>query len=230
MSADRVPRTAVDATVMFLGEDIVEGVHRAGDRLTEASIVARYDVSRSTARAAIQVLVARGLLTAPSGHQPARVTALTDDDAISLYRIRNSVEPALIHRFALRAAPAQIAALDRAMRAFEDTARRMDDLRRIHRARDGFYEVLYDGAGSAALEQTVRAEYARLGAFRRDRLSYAQELARIRVNAASVRRVVPRILQRECSAAGVFSNRMLSEDTAATLRLLDRTDRSAAHV
>jgi len=48
--------TAVDTTVMFLSEEIVDGRHLPGDRLTESQLVERYDVSRSTARAALQVL------------------------------------------------------------------------------------------------------------------------------------------------------------------------------
>lgn len=213
------PRTAVDTTVAFLAEAIVDGDHDPGDRLVEGEIAARYEVSRSTARAALQVLAARGLVTVAPG-RAARVAAIADDDAVALYRIRNRVEPMLIHRFAERAAPAQVAALDRAMEAFEEVASASQDIRRIHRMRDGFYEVLYDGAASIALEQTVRAEYTRLGAYRHRRLAPEQELARIRGMAATIRRVVPRILRRESSAASVFSHRMLSEDGAATLRAL----------
>jgi len=51
--------TMVDATVRILGEDIVHGVHRPGDRLPESRVADRLRVSRSTAREAMQVLAAR---------------------------------------------------------------------------------------------------------------------------------------------------------------------------
>jgi len=211
--------TAVDTTVSFLGEAIIDGGYRAGDQLVEGEVAARYDISRSTARAALLVLAARGLVTLSPG-QSARVVALSDDDAVSLYRVRSAVEPMLIHKFTERATVPQVAALDRAMEVFAETARASEDLRRIHRLRDGFYEVLFDGAASTTLEQTVRGEYARLGVYRRQRLSRGQELTRIRINAATICRVVPRIVRRECSAASLFSHRMLHEDGAATLRAL----------
>ena len=214
--------TAVDTTVMFLSEEIVDGRHLPGDRLTESQLVERYDVSRSTARAALQVLAGQGLVHAVAG-QPARVAAFDDDDAMAFYRMRSAFEPMLIHRFAQRADEMQVDALDRALERFEDTARASDDVRRIHRARDGFYEVLFDGADSRPLEQVVRHEYAALRIYRRQRLTPAQELRRIRINAAAIRRVIPRIAQRECSAAGTFSHRMLSEDHAATMRVLARS-------
>jgi len=215
--------TAVDTTVAFLGEEIITGGYRAGDRLAESEIVGRYDVSRTTARAAIQILVARGLVNAPAGRRAAQVAALSDDDAASLLHLRGVLEPLLIHRFTERAEPAQIAALDRAMDRFAETARASDALRRIYRARDEFYEVLFDGAASLPLELAVRSEYAQLGAFRRDRLSMEQELRRVRWNAASICQVVPRISQRACSAASRYSQRMLTEDGAATLRTLAAT-------
>lgn len=204
-----------------MSEAIVEGRHRSGDQLPESFIVERYGVSRSTARAALLVLSGQGLVHAVAG-QPARVAEFDDDDAMAFYRMRTAFEPMLIHRFAQRANPGQVDAFDRALERFEDTARGSDDVRRIHRARDGFYEVLFDGADSQPLEQVVRQEYAALRIYRRQRLTPAQELRRIRINAASIRRVIPRIAQRECSAAGAFSHRMLSEDHAATMRLLAR--------
>jgi DNA-binding GntR family transcriptional regulator len=212
--------SAVDTTVAFLGEAIIAGNYRAGDRVVEAEIVGRYDVSRTTARAAIQVLATRGLVSSPVGRRAARVTALSDDDGASLLHLRGILEPLLIHRFAQRAEIAQIAALDRAMEHFAEVARSSDALRRIYRARDAFYEVLFDGAASLPLEQAIRSEYAQLGAFRRDRLSGEQELRRVRRNAAVICRVVPRISERACSAASGYSQRMLIEDGAATLRTL----------
>ena len=211
--------TAVDTTVRFLSEAILVGRHLPGDRLTESRLVSRYRVSRSTARAALQVLAAQGLVIAATA-QPARVADFSDDDGAALYQIRNTVEPLLIHRFTERASVSQIAAFDHALEVFAETARVSEDVRRVHRARQEFYEVLFDGAASTALEQTVRGVDVRLCVYRRQRLTPDQELARIRFHAATIRRVLPPMVLREGSAASRFSFRMLSEDGAATLRAL----------
>jgi len=211
--------TAVDTTVRLLGEDIIDGRYAAGEPLIEGELVDRYAVSRTTVRAALLVLDARGFITAAAGRR-ARVADLSDDEAVALYRLRNTLEPMLIARFTERASARQIDDLDRAMGRFSDTARRSEDIRRIHRARDDFYEVLFEGAESRALEHAVRNEYAGLAVYRRSRLTREQELIRIRRSAASVRRVVPTISRREPTAASRFSALRLSEDGEATLRAL----------
>ncbi len=211
--------SALDSLVMFLSEEVVDGRYAAGDRLVEDEIAVAYGVSRSTVRAALRVLAARGMITL-GGRRGGRVVEIDDGDAAELLRLRGILEPMLIHKFTERASARQVDALERTMTGFAETALTSDELRRVHRARDSFYEVLFDGAASSMLEQTVRAEYTKLAAYRRSRFSRERELARIRANARSILGVLPRILHREGTAAGVYSHRMLGQDGAATLRFL----------
>ncbi len=213
--------TALDSTIMFLSEEIVEGRYLPGDRLVELDLVERYEVSRSTVRAALLTMSARGIVTiAPT--VGASVADLTLEDAATLYELRNLLEPLLVARFTQRATTAQIQALDAAMGRFVETARTSDNLRRIHRARDGFYEVLYDGAGSRAIEQAVRNEYLRLCAYRGAHLSPDDELQRVRYSARFTRGMMPAVLRREPGAASRYSAQTLGEDGASTLRLLGK--------
>jgi len=214
--------TAVETTTMFLSEEIIAGDHRAGDRITESQLVDRYDVSRSTARAALQVLAGRGLVELQPS-QGARVTELFDDDAAALYRLRTMVEPLLVAKFTSRASARQVGALDRAVSRFGDTASCSENLRHIHRDRDAFYEVLFEGAQSVAIENVVRVVYGRLAAFRRTQLAPERELQRIRFTARIVQGIVPRISQREIGAVSRYTARTLAEDGATTLRLLGAT-------
>jgi len=210
---------AVDSTIMFLSEEIVEGRYLPGERLVESDLVERYEVSRSTVRAALQTMSARGIVTVTPTHG-ARVADLTLEDATALYELRNLLEPLLVARFTERASTAQIHALDRAMGRFVETAMTSENLRRIHRARDEFYEVLYAGVASRTLEQAVRNEYLRLCAYRGAHLSDEDELRRVRHSARFTRGMVPAMLRREPGAAGRYSARTLGEDGASTLRLL----------
>ena len=150
----------------------------------------------------------------------ARVTGLSYEDAVSLYELRAVVEPLLIERFTERAAPTAFDALDRAMGAFTETARTSDDLRRVYRARDAFYEVLLAGAGGGPLAHTVRTEHGRLSAFRRNALSPEAELRRARASARRLRLVLPAMARREGRAAARFCERAMVEDAAQTLRLI----------
>ncbi len=67
--------------------------------MTEIEIAATYEVARPTAKAAIEKLVAEGLL-ARGAHKTARVTELGPDSVRDIYRARAYLESEILRRLA----------------------------------------------------------------------------------------------------------------------------------
>lgn len=127
-----------------LRDDVLEQRMPPGAAVTEAAVAQRFDVTRPTARLAIERLVAEGLLVREA-HRSARVPVLTRDDIADLYATRDLVETAAIARLA-RAGTIPAAALD-AHRAL--LAGASDE--RFARADADFHRALVAGQSSARL-------------------------------------------------------------------------------
>lgn len=91
----RIPAAVAES----LRADVVAVRIRPGDAVTEASVALRFDVSRPTARVAIDQLVAAGLLRREP-NRGARVPVLSRDDIVDLYDGRALVESAALRALA----------------------------------------------------------------------------------------------------------------------------------
>lgn len=86
-----VATSVADAVADQLRARLLAGDLRGGDELRDTELATQFSVARPTVRAAVQVLVADGLLERVRGHS-ARVRAFTLDDAVDLYRARRPLE------------------------------------------------------------------------------------------------------------------------------------------
>jgi DNA-binding GntR family transcriptional regulator len=108
-----LPGSIADA----LRADVVEARLASGEAVTESAVAVRFGVARSTARLAIDKLVAEGLLRREA-HHAARVPALGRDDILDLYATRGVVEGAAMRWLAEDGAvPAEALAAHRAILA-----------------------------------------------------------------------------------------------------------------
>jgi len=111
----------VDAVAADLRRQLFRGSLSSEEPVTEASVSEQYEVARPTAKAAIEKLVAEGLLVR-GVHRSARVPVLDEADARDIYRTRADVEAIVLRRLAAtrtvpdeaRKANAEIAALGEA--------------------------------------------------------------------------------------------------------------------
>ena len=87
LSVTRLPDAVYDA----LRESIVDGRDAPGTAVTEQAIADRFGVARPTAKAALERLVAEGLLRR-AAHKSARVPELNRDDIVDLYANRATLE------------------------------------------------------------------------------------------------------------------------------------------
>jgi DNA-binding GntR family transcriptional regulator len=74
-----------------LRREILDGERRAGERLVEQELCARYGVARHSLRAALRALAAEGLI-AVEPNRGARVATLTGEDITWLYELRSALE------------------------------------------------------------------------------------------------------------------------------------------
>lgn len=95
----------VDAVTAQLRAKILSGDIRSGSPLTEAAVAQSYGVARPSAKAAIEQLVASGLLMR-TAHRSARVVGIDADTVRDVYRTRARLESAALRELALaRAVP-----------------------------------------------------------------------------------------------------------------------------
>lgn len=93
--------SVVQAIIKSLRARIFSGELAPGTPLGEVDVAAHYEVARPTAKAALENLVASGLLTR-NAHQTARVTLLSSRDARDIYRTRSIIEAEAVRLLAAR--------------------------------------------------------------------------------------------------------------------------------
>jgi DNA-binding GntR family transcriptional regulator len=145
MSASVPAAVLPGAIADALRGDIVDARLRPGDTVTEAAVALRFGVARSTARIAIEKLVADGLLRREA-HRAARVPELERTDIVDLYASRGVVEGAAMRWLAEDGAvPAAALAAHRGIRtaAKDRTAFAAQDI--------AFHRALVAGQRSARL-------------------------------------------------------------------------------
>ncbi|MFB4353936.1 GntR family transcriptional regulator [Microbacterium sp. LS_15] len=142
----------VDAVTRRLRDQILRGEIGADLALTEARVSASFGVARPSAKAAIEQLVASGLLVR-TAHRSARVVAIDPEMVRDVYRTRMRLESAALRELAReRAVPdaARAANADLlAMPAAADTATVDPDLR--------FHTALIDAVGSDRTSRMYRS-------------------------------------------------------------------------
>ncbi|MDW6065317.1 MAG: GntR family transcriptional regulator [Streptomyces sp.] len=100
--ASRLKATSlIDALVVELREQILDGRIAGGTALTETEVAKQYEVARPTAKAAIERLTAEGLLRRDA-HKSARVPVFDADDIADLYFTRACVERQVMRELARR--------------------------------------------------------------------------------------------------------------------------------
>lgn len=138
--------SVVDAVANDLRDRILSGELVAGTPLGEAKVSAAYDVSRPTARSAIDALVAARLLVR-GAHKTARVTALTAPDVDDIYGARAAVESEVVRRLAAgRTRPSRADAANARIRELESA----EPLAVVGPDME-FHRALVDAAGSERL-------------------------------------------------------------------------------
>ena len=154
MRVGRVAAPLRDQVLEIVRGAILDFRYKPGQRLIERELIEQIGVSRTTIREVLRELDAEGLVTTIP-QKGAIVVVPTPEEAADLYDVRGSLEALAARRFVERASGEQLVALRRAVDSGADT------LTLLH-AKDAVYDVLLDGAGSAAIRSMLGGLQARV--------------------------------------------------------------------
>ena len=159
-----------------LEQEILNGVRRPGDALTELGLCEKYQVSRTPVREAMRRLETAGLVTVQP-NRSAVVAGVSVQDMLDIYEIRMRIEGLAARWSALRITENELQALEKILDLQEFyTAKGKPE--ELHRLDADFHRALYSDCGSPMLTDTLTALHHRLQRFRRTSLSNAERAAR----------------------------------------------------
>lgn len=153
----RVTRVTAPVREQVLGmvrDAIVNGEFPPGSRLIEREICELTGASRPSVREGIRQLEVEGLVTVIPNKGPT-VAVLTADEAADIYELRELLEGLATRHFVERASDQQVREL-RDTVADVKRALAAGEIGRALDAKNDFYDVLMDGAGSSAVQSTLR--------------------------------------------------------------------------
>lgn len=146
-------RLTAPAVSRAIRDDVIQGVHRPGQRLTEEAMAARYGVSRVPVREALRTLEAEGFLQSRP-YAGIAVVELDDGEAEDLLEVRSRLEPLGAARAARRRTPEQLGRLKELV-ALGREAVEADRLAEVARLNSRFHEVVAEASGSRTLTHLV---------------------------------------------------------------------------
>src|SRR5207248_2791945 len=122
----RVQRVAAPLRTQVLEalrQDVLAAEFQPGERLVEAQLCARYEVSRTVVREVLRQLESEGLVTTVPNRGPV-VTELTTADAEALFEVRGALEGLAGALFAERATAEQRERMGKVIRRYARTYRK----------------------------------------------------------------------------------------------------------
>ena len=200
-------------------EAIVSGRLQPGARLIERELIASMGVSRTVIRETLRELESEGLIALIPNKGPI-VRELTLAEAADLYAIRAVLEGLAARLFATRAAPSHLARLERAL---DLTAKAYEhgDPARILKAKDAFYDVLFEGAGSETLSLMIGTLHGRISRWRSLGLGHPRRSAsRSRESIRDLRALVAALGNRDADLAEQTIRHEVDRAAAEVTRLL----------
>src|SRR6202158_153913 len=158
-----------------LRQSIIAGRLAPGARLIERELIAMMGVSRTVIREALRQLESEGLIAIIPNKGPV-VRELTLDEAKDLYSIRAVLEGLAARLFAENAGDEQVKKLEQALNATGKAYERGVP-EEILEAKNRFYDVLFEGAGSESLSSMIGTLLFRIWRWRALGLSHPQSSA-----------------------------------------------------
>ncbi len=192
LTDSRISRVAAPLRVKVaeaIRKAIVTSEFAPGERLVEAVLCEKFDVSRTVVREALRQLETEGLVTMVPNHGP-EVATLSLREAESLYEVRRSLESLAGGLFAERADDDECAELVVCLNEVKSAMAGQDTAAKLV-AKDRFYDVLLAGSKNGEIGRMLRMINARTQMLRMYSLSASErgshtiaELARITAAAA----------------------------------------------
>jgi DNA-binding GntR family transcriptional regulator len=202
-----------------LRQAIIDGRLAPGRRLTERELMEMTDVSRTLVREALRQLESDGLI-AVIPNKGAVVRELTVAEGQELYAIRAVLEGLAARLFVEHANVQSRAALMQAADAVV-SAYRDEDYPRALSAKNGFYDVLFEGAGSATLSAMLNTLHARIWRWRALGVTHPQRSPqRAKEAVRGLNAICAAVRGRDAGAAECAAREEASRGAVEVMRLL----------
>ena len=184
INQDQVVAPVRSHIVGNLRDAILTGHIAPGARLIEAELCRQLGVSRPSVREALRQLEAERLVVITPYKGPA-VAKIDWPEAEQIYEVRALLEGQAAYLFAARASQPEMAAMEGALKRFEDAVRKNDPAQRLLQT-DAFYDVILKGCGNHVIADLLTGLHARINFLRARSMSQrgrakesVQELRRI---------------------------------------------------
>jgi DNA-binding GntR family transcriptional regulator len=208
-------------TVASLRKAILSLHFKPGEKLTERELCELTGVSRPLMREALRDLEAQGLISNVPHRGPA-VAMLTRDDARDIYEVRSALEPMAARLFVERATDGQIdelvAMADRCRRAMAER-----NVLAVLDALEGFYKMLFTGAGNQMAALLAGMLYSKAGLLRAVTFQRQTEIDAKR-SMAHIARIATAVRSRDADAAAATCLMQVKRSRDVAMRLLDVVD------
>lgn len=166
----RVAAPIRDQVLDVVRQGILDFQLKPGQRLIERELIEQLGVSRATIREVLSRLVAEGLVTVQPQHG-AIVAVLSREEAEDIYEMRVPLEVLVMQRFVKRASDEEVASLRGALKKIEEVTASGEHMTTRLRVKDDFYQIIFEGARSPTLAQTLQTMQGRIRLLRATSLS-----------------------------------------------------------
>jgi GntR family transcriptional regulator, trigonelline degradation regulator len=202
-----------------LRQSIIAGRLLPGARLIERELTSMMGVSRTVIREALRQLESEGLIAIIPNKGPV-VRELTLAEAKDLYSIRAVLEGLAARLFAENAGEAQVRHLEQALNATGE-AYKQGEPQQILEAKNRFYDVLFEGAGSESLSSMIGTLHVRIWRWRALGLSHPQSSQeRAQESMSGLRAMLTAIKARDSALAERTIREEVTKAAAEVARLL----------
>jgi DNA-binding GntR family transcriptional regulator len=185
----------------ILRREIVEMRLHPGQRLVERELIERLGVSRTTIREALRELAAEGLVTTIP-QKGAIVAIPSPKEAAEVYEVRALLEGLAAREFVDNATELHLDALRRAMTQVARAGKK-NDADGVLRAKNRFYDVLFDGADNPTIRSILGGLQARVAVLRATSLTAPD---RPRQSVTEIQAIVDAIERRDGDAAAAAAS------------------------
>ena len=190
------PRTIQIQTADKLRDAIRSGHFKPGERLLEAELCERMQVSRTTVREALRRLEGEKLITVIPNRGPF-VTEITWQEAKEIYYVRALLEGEAAALFAERATSDEQREMAEALGAFNQADDADDPIGRLM-STSRFYDIMLHGCGNGIIRELLQGLLARINFLRSRSMSRP---GRTKYSAIEMQRILKAIERKDATGA-----------------------------
>lgn len=217
MIIDGKARSLEEHVYSRLEEEILTGVYKRGEPLTELAISARFNISRTPVRGAIHRLAEEGLVKL-SPNKGAVVTGISRDDIIDIYKIRMRLDGLAAAMAAEKMTSADVEKLRESVELSEFYTRK-NDPEHQKELDTAFHALIYTATGSRMLSEILSELHKKAKLYRKISLGAKGRAER---SIEEHRQILEAIEARDARAAERLTQKHVKKALEGILKGLER--------